>query len=564
MDPRRVSELSEAAAWGAARRAAADVRQRSIQEAMTRAREHPYTPDMEMLDAPPLDSSRRSGNIFMSLMRSGSLPDSESLDRQVSADSAATLDSASNSEPYLSSHPNGLRISTRAAIPQRQHSGKMASSVADPPSRHLQHRSSLNQPSSPQVINLDDDSPLPLRQRGQAISAANNRLQVNASDRQDGGCLVDLTGESPPVAWLPTRRPTNRVNLEGIGSHLLRSTSSHLGSRQHSLQNSWQNQPAPASRPRHPSCSFPSSTSLYDSGTSHDLHAGFPSSSADPSAASRMHAVYSHEAGDFLDLSRWHSGPFGSERRDPEGSNRSGVNASSHRSSSHYHRNGDVQTSQHPAQQLASTSDSRLDAANQEDLDLALAMALAAEDDEAAPQFMPPLRHSTRFSSNRARHPGTLAGSFIPGFAHPHLAHVSSDPMSAITHSLLGGGRFDLESSQALLASLMADFEVTRAVHSSSHAMGSGPEDMSYEALTSLEDVKLTAPPELLATMPLDMCLKGGAWDNKACSICQSEYEPDEVIMILPCEHHFHKDCAMEWLGKHSKKCPICKESVGG
>lgn len=50
----------------------------------------------------------------------------------------------------------------------------------------------------------------------------------------------------------------------------------------------------------------------------------------------------------------------------------------------------------------------------------------------------------------------------------------------------------------------------------------------------------------------------------QACSICQSEYEPDEVIMILPCEHHFHKDCAMEWLGKHSKKCPICKELIGG
>ncbi len=366
MDPRRVSELSEAAACGAARRAAADARQRSIQEAMTRARgspsdnctmhawqhvlhtcdrllltltEHPYTPDVEMLDAPPLDSSRRSGsNIFMSLMRSGSLPDSESLDRQVSADSAATLDSASNSEPYLSSHPNGLRISTRAAIPQRQHSDKMASSVADPPPRHLQHRSSLNQPSSPQVIDLDDDSPLPMRQRGQANSAANSRLQVNASDRQNGGCLVDLTGESPPVARLPTRRPTNRVNLESIGSHLLRSTSSDLGSRQHSLQNTWQNQTAQASRPRHPSGSFPSSTSLYDSGTSHDLQAGFPSSSANPSAASRMHGVYSHEAGDFLDLSRWHSGPFGSERLDPEGSSRPGVNASSHRSGSQHHR----------------------------------------------------------------------------------------------------------------------------------------------------------------------------------------------------------------------------------
>ncbi len=149
-------------------------------------------------------------------------------------------------------------------------------------------------------------------------------------------------------------------------------------------------------------------------------------------------------------------------------------------------------------------------------------MALAAEDDdEAAPQVMPPPRHSTRFSSNRARHQGTLASSFIPGFAHSHLAHASSDPMAAITQSLLGGGRFDLESSQALLASLMADFEATRAVHSSSHGMGSGHQDMSYEALTNLEDVKLTAPPELLATMPLDMCLKGGPWDDKVqCQTC--------------------------------------------
>ncbi len=148
-------------------------------------------------------------------------------------------------------------------------------------------------------------------------------------------------------------------------------------------------------------------------------------------------------------------------------------------------------------------------------------MALAAEDDEAASQVMPPPRHSTRFSSNRSRHPATLAGSFVPGLVHSHLAHASSDPMAAITQSLLGGGSFDLESSQALLASLMADFEATRA-HSSSRGMGSGHQDMSYEALTNLEDVKLTAPPELLATMPLDMCLKGGPWDDKVqCQTCK-------------------------------------------
>ncbi len=156
-------------------------------------------------------------------------------------------------------------------------------------------------------------------------------------------------------------------------------------------------------------------------------------------------------------------------------------------------------------------------------------MALAAEDDEAASQVLPPPCHYTRFFSNRPRHPATLASSFIPGFAHSHLAHASSDPMAAITQSLLGGGRFDLESSQALLASLMADFEATRAMHSSSHGVGSGHQDMSYEALTNLEDVKLTAPPELLATMPLDMCLKGGPWDDKVqcqtCTCCCCIYE---------------------------------------
>ncbi len=38
MDPRRIPELSEAAARGAARKAAADSRQRSIQEAMSTSR----------------------------------------------------------------------------------------------------------------------------------------------------------------------------------------------------------------------------------------------------------------------------------------------------------------------------------------------------------------------------------------------------------------------------------------------------------------------------------------------------------------------------------------------
>ena len=84
--------------------------------------------------------------------------------------------------------------------------------------------------------------------------------------------------------------------------------------------------------------------------------------------------------------------------------------------------------------------------------------------------------------------------------------------MASIAQSLMGGGRrFDEE----ILAALMADFDRAATAHAGSTASGSGQQDLSYEALTNLEDVKLTAPPELLATMPLDMCLKGGQWEDK-------------------------------------------------
>lgn len=90
--------------------------------------------------------------------------------------------------------------------------------------------------------------------------------------------------------------------------------------------------------------------------------------------------------------------------------------------------------------------------------------------------------------------------------------------MTAIAQSLFGGSRLDPAPSHVLLASLMAGLEASTGMHASGSSFGNGHQDMSYEALTNLEDVKLTAPPELLATMPLDMCLKGGQWDDKVWS----------------------------------------------
>ncbi|KAK4513919.1 uncharacterized protein ATC70_005926 [Mucor velutinosus] len=51
--------------------------------------------------------------------------------------------------------------------------------------------------------------------------------------------------------------------------------------------------------------------------------------------------------------------------------------------------------------------------------------------------------------------------------------------------------------------------------------------------------------------------------EDAACSICLGEYETDELICKLWCQHHYHKDCVQEWLALNSK-CPLCKRDFRG
>jgi hypothetical protein len=49
--------------------------------------------------------------------------------------------------------------------------------------------------------------------------------------------------------------------------------------------------------------------------------------------------------------------------------------------------------------------------------------------------------------------------------------------------------------------------------------------------------------------------------DPLECAICIMEYEEDDQIRILPCKHHFHKDCVDEWFAasKMTGACPQCR-----
>ncbi|GAB9463000.1 hypothetical protein Gpo141_00000476 [Globisporangium polare] len=49
--------------------------------------------------------------------------------------------------------------------------------------------------------------------------------------------------------------------------------------------------------------------------------------------------------------------------------------------------------------------------------------------------------------------------------------------------------------------------------------------------------------------------------EDSSCCICLNEYELQQELRVLPCAHHFHKDCVDEWLMVNST-CPTCRTSI--
>ncbi|KAK4488629.1 hypothetical protein RD792_004398 [Penstemon davidsonii] len=49
--------------------------------------------------------------------------------------------------------------------------------------------------------------------------------------------------------------------------------------------------------------------------------------------------------------------------------------------------------------------------------------------------------------------------------------------------------------------------------------------------------------------------------DNGECTVCLSEFEPNEQLRFLPCSHVFHAECVDSWL-LTSRTCPLCMSAV--
>lgn len=44
-----------------------------------------------------------------------------------------------------------------------------------------------------------------------------------------------------------------------------------------------------------------------------------------------------------------------------------------------------------------------------------------------------------------------------------------------------------------------------------------------------------------------------------SCVICLDEFQDQEVLRVLPCQHRFHLDCIDPWLTERQPFCPLCK-----
>ena len=87
----------------------------------------------------------------------------------------------------------------------------------------------------------------------------------------------------------------------------------------------------------------------------------------------------------------------------------------------------------------------------------------------------------------------------------------------------------------------------------------------NYERYANLEDVPVPIKDSALKKIPIklysDVDKEHKMEKNIQCSICLCEYEKDDEISHLPCNHIYHPDCIEGWF-KNSAKCPVCKYDV--
>ncbi|KAL0924337.1 hypothetical protein M5K25_005153 [Dendrobium thyrsiflorum] len=167
-------------------------------------------------------------------------------------------------------------------------------------------------------------------------------------------------------------------------------------------------------------------------------------------------------------------------------------------------------------------------------------------------------------------------GSTFPHFSAGVDQTYRTRQLPQPAQQFFGGSLSLLSAEDAALMDLSGFYGVVNAIDHHED-MRLDIDDMSYEELLALEEhigvvktglseefiikhlkMKTYVPQETaLSLEPLTQLLK----ENETCSICQVEYEEDEIIGSIDCGHAYHADCIKQWL-LIKNLCPICKTSA--
>ncbi|MBN3300189.1 E3 ubiquitin-protein ligase RNF181 [Amia ocellicauda] len=96
-----------------------------------------------------------------------------------------------------------------------------------------------------------------------------------------------------------------------------------------------------------------------------------------------------------------------------------------------------------------------------------------------------------------------------------------------------------------LARSLMQGMDIDLAI---------GPDDVSEW------DQRLPPPAakRIIQNLSLVTITPAQADKGLKCPVCLLEFEEDETVRKMPCEHLFHSGCILPWLGK-TNSCPLCR-----
>lgn len=54
----------------------------------------------------------------------------------------------------------------------------------------------------------------------------------------------------------------------------------------------------------------------------------------------------------------------------------------------------------------------------------------------------------------------------------------------------------------------------------------------------------------------------GEGWQGTHCSICLGDYQERDIIVVLPCAHYFHQECAQTTFCSLQPLCPLCRAGI--